>query len=468
MQHTKGLLKWNRVLWVILILLLAAAPLLEAAMPEWQQEELDRYIGRYQRTMKIPALAVTIIHQGESVYSRGWGDGVDGSTMFNIASISKSFTGLAIMQLVEQGKVDLTQPVSAYIPEFTISDDIQVTHLLHHVSGMTEFDFMGDLPDDATTVELLVELNGIRPSYEPGEMFSYFNPNYSLLGLIVERVSGMSYADYIGENILAPLGLENVSASGEADVAGNLSVFGYSVQREEPFLLYDLPAGYMTSSADDLARYLEAVRMQDPVLGLTPEGFAQLQEGFEGGHYGMGWMVGEYANRPAVFHGGSLPGFVSDAVMLTEDEYSVVMLANKNHMIHAVFMYPDLMEGIVSILTDQPATDRLTFYWVYRAFGILFILSMLSSLVNWLKLLFSPRKMSRFRRGLTAGFLLLIPVVVFFAVPAVSKAVLQRGFTWELGLLMVPDFLSWLIIGLGFNLLEGLTHLLHYGRRIDQ
>ena len=452
--------RWLGIL-LIGILLMGGTGIMGAAPSEDRPGQLDRYLDRYQRTMVIPQMAVAVMREGELVYSRSWGEGVDGRTRFYIGSISKSVTGLAVMQLVEQGLIDLDQPVSAYIPEFTVSDEITVRHLLHHVSGMTEFDFAPNLPPGASRAELVQSLNGMTPTYAPGEVFSYFNPNYSLLGYLVERISGQSYPDYLEENIFAPLGLNRFNARGRVDVIGHQSFFGFSREREEPFLVYDLPSGYIAASAEDLARYLEAVRTRDPALGVSEEGIQQMESSSQVGSYGMGWFTGSYAERPSVHHGGSLPGYVSDGVMLTEDGYSIAFLANKNHMIHAVFLYPDLVEGIAAILTDQVATDRLTLHWVYRLFGVFFVLSVLSNLWKSLKGLFFPKPMTRTWRILGMVVNLTIPVVVFFLVPYVSKAVLQRGFDWTIAFLLVPDFLLWLAIGMGFHVIDALVHGLH-------
>jgi CubicO group peptidase (beta-lactamase class C family) len=452
---------------LLLWLFVFSGGLLTAADPV-PTAELDRYIARYEQVMNIPAGAIEVLHQGETVYTRTWGTDGSADARFYIGSISKPITALAVMQLVEQDQVDLDASVSQYIPEFTVSEAITVRHLLQHVSGMTEFDFMTSLPPMATPAELVEAMNGMTPSHAPGEVFAYFNPNYSLLGYLVERVSGESYADYMENRIFVPLAMNRSSARGLVDVPGHLTIFGFSWEREEPFLLYDLPAGYMTASAADLTRFLEAIRTRDPALGVSAENIEAMLAPGELVPYGMGWMTGTYAQRPAIHHGGSLPGYVSDALILPEDELSIAVLVNKNHMLSAVFLYPDLVEGIVSILTGQPATDRLTLHWIYRLFGVLFILSVLSNIGKILKLYVWPGRLPSWRRSLAIWLNLLIPVAVVFIVPVVSRTVLQRGFTWELGILLVPDFLPWLLIGLGFQFLEGIGHAIAQGRGIDR
>lgn len=353
------------------------------------EDELDEYIQQTIDKLAIPGMTVAISHQGELMYSKVFGDDINVDTRFYIGSTTKTFTALAVMQLVEQGMINLNESVSTYLDDFVVSDQITVWHLLHHVSGMTEFEYMANLSPQSHFNDLIEDMKGMSLRYEPGEYFSYFNPNYSLLGAIVERVSGQSYPEYIKEHIINPLGLENTSVIGEVDTPGHLSFFGFSKKRKEPHLQYDLPAGFITSTSVDLARFLEAVRMKDPVIGVSPEGIEQMMS--SGIFYGMGLMIGEISGRPAVHHGGSLPGYTSNAIMLLEDEYSIAFLINKNHMLNAFLFYPDLTNGIVSLLTEQEPSSRVQYYWVYRLLIVLFAVTIIYNIIKISRMITRPK-----------------------------------------------------------------------------
>jgi CubicO group peptidase (beta-lactamase class C family) len=292
-------------------------------------------------------------------------------------------------------------------------------------------------------------------SYLPGEHFSYFNPNYSLLGIVVERVSGQSYARYLEEHIIKPLGLQNTSVRGAVDTPGHLSFFGISVERSEPFIQYDLPAGYITSAAEDLVRYLEALRMRLPAVGLSPAGIEQMEAGTP---YGMGWMRGYYANRPAVHHDGSLPGYAANAIMLVEDEYSIAFLINKNHFFNALIFYPDISEGLVSILTGQEPPSRVNYFWTIRLIMVLFAASLISSMLKTAKLVFRSGQKTIRQRVIAIFINLAIPAALLLLISLATGAILS-GMTWDQVFLFMPDLMTWLYAGIAFHVIESLIHI---------
>ncbi|WP_216827380.1 serine hydrolase domain-containing protein [Alkalihalobacterium elongatum] len=427
-----------------------------ASSKQFIEEQLDEYIQETVNILAIPGMSIAISHRGDVIYSRVFGEDIDTNTRFYIGSTTKTFTALAIMQLVEKGRIDLDQSVSAYLEEFTVSDKITVRQLLHHVSGMTEFDYMGNLSPQSQFPDLIEDMNTMSLTYEPGELFSYFNPNYSLLGAIVERVSGQSYTEYIMEHIIHPLNLDHTSVTGEVDTPGHLSFFGFSIKRTEPHLKYDLPAGFITSTSEDLVRFLEALRMKKPAVGVSPGGIEQMM--FSGSFYGMGLMKNDISGRPAIHHGGALPGYTSNAIMLVEDEYSIAFLINKNHLVNGFVFYPDLTNGIVSILTDQEPASRVDYYWMYRLLIILFAATIIYNLIRISKMIFRP-KQKTIRQRITAGLVnLVIPIAILVFIPILVPIVLQRGMTWELAFLLLPDMLIWLFLAIAFHFIKSIIH----------
>ncbi len=420
------------------------------------EEKLEQHIENTAKKLAIPGMTVAISHNGELIFSKAYGKDVHQDSLFYIGSTSKTFTALAVMQLVEQGKVDLDTSVSTYLHDFTVSDEITVRHLLHHTSGMTEFEYISSLHDDALVSKLIEDMNQMSLTYEPGEQFSYFNPNYSLLGAVIENVSGQSYVDYVEDHIIQPLGLNNTSLIGEVDVAGHLSFFGFSIKRTEPHIEYDLPAGFITSTAEDVVRFLEAIRMKDPSLGVSPEGIDEMKssESF----YGMGLMIGEIAGRPAVFHGGALPGYTSDAVILTEDGYSIAYLINKNHLLNGFIFNPDLTSGIVSILTEQEPPTRVNYFWVYRLLIVLFAATIIYNMIKIVKMISRPNQKSLKQRLTAAIVNLVIPIAIIIVIPILAGVLMQRGMTWELAFLVMPDMITWLFIGLAIHIIQSVIH----------
>ncbi len=425
------------------------------------EETLDNLLSDTASRLSIPALSVAVARDNETVYHRTIGENLTTESRFQIGSVSKSFTALAVMQLAEAGRINLDAPVSTYITEFEVSDRITVRHLLNQVSGMTEFDYMSSLPPDASFEDLVQDMNGITPSHPPGEHFAYFNQNYSLLGLVVERTSGIPYAQYLEKQIFRPLGLAHTCALGDADLSGHLSVFGFSVARPEPVIRYDIPAGYLTSTAQDMVWYLEAIRTAHPDTGVSPEGIAQMMDADP---YGMGWMAGTISGRPAVHHGGSLPGFSTNAVMLTEDGTSIAILMNKQHMFNALVFYPDLTEAVVSVLTGQNPQDRLHLFWLVRLVLLFFLLNVLANLRAIGKLLFRPDRHTTLQRSIAVGRRLLLALALILLIPMGARILLGRGVTWHLAFLLMPDMILWLAIGISFSLIEAAIHTVYLVR----
>ncbi len=443
--------------YTLLFCLLLTIPLSTAsALNPSTQEKLDQYIQDTLKKLKVPGASVAISKDSALVYSQTFGKGIEENTRFFIGSISKSFTALAIMQLVEQGKVDLDKSVSSYIKEFTVSDKITVGHLLQHTSGMTDLDYISTLPDEAEFFDLVLDMNGTPLRYQPGEQFAYFNPNYGLLGFIIEIASGQDYTSYMENNIIKPLGLTNTSMRGEVDTPGHASYFGFSIRRTEPFPKYDLPGGYITSTAEDMVKYLDAIRLRKPVLGVSPEGVAQIETG---NPYGMGWFIGKVANRPAIFHGGSNRGYSSDSVMLVEDGYNIVILLNKNHMFNGIFFYPDLTRGIISILINQEPPIRVNYFWIFRLLIVPFFLTLILNLRKVVKLIRTPGEKTVQIRIKAAVLRSALSIAIITIIPIAVTAYMQRGFTWPLAFQLMPDMISWLFVGVGFGLVEAVIHL---------
>ncbi len=456
---------------LVLCLLLTGSLVSAVAGPELGEREqleaaLDEQIARYVEGMGIPGLSVAVGRGDELVYSRSFGADVSGETRFYIGSVSKPFTAVAVVQLAHAGKIDLDQPVSSYVPGFRLSDGVTVRHLLRHRSGMSDLDYIPSLPAGASFDDLLEEMgNEGAVSGTPGGEFAYFNTNYALLGALVEAVSGMSYPEYVEEHILRPLEMENTSVRGVVDAESRLSFFGFSVPYRQPFIAYDLPGGFVTSTPEDLIRFLEAFRTRAPELGASPPDLAEMERGEP---YGLGWFTGPVAGRPAVHHGGTLVGYGANAVVLTEDEYSVAFTANKNHMVYSALLYPSLTDGIVSILTGSEPSSRLSIVWIYRGLLLVFLASVAWGVRKRIKRVRSREERSTAWRVRRLVVNLAIPAALLVLIPPAFGGLTGRGMTWDLGFLLMPDVVIWLGIAMAFCLVDAGIHavrLAQGGRR---
>jgi CubicO group peptidase (beta-lactamase class C family) len=295
-------------------LLLAARVLADTAEPVTtppQLNAIDEIVEQHLAAQPLPGVAVAITRGDAVVHLKGYGSArtgvpMSGRTQFFIASLSKSFTAVAILQLVESGRVGLDVPVRDYLPDFTIADAvapaITVRHLLQQTSGLSDAGFPeGRLPDVTTIDDQVTSLRSARLVATPGAEFHYFNPNYAVLARIVEVVSAESFGDYLAAHVFHPLRMSrtlSVLTSTEGlrsahDLAqGHLLLFGIPWPRQE-MSGYLAGSGGVISTAEDMAHYLlmqtNGGRFGDHRL-LSPQSVALMQTPRRdlGSPYGMG------------------------------------------------------------------------------------------------------------------------------------------------------------------------------------
>jgi len=319
-------------------------------------DAIDAYVQEQMQEMRIPGAALGIVKGDEIVHLEGFGDADDSGrvvtprTPFKIGSTSKSFTALAVMQLVEDGKVDLDAPVQRYIPWFRVADPeaskhITVRYLLNQTSGIPTaagltYLYKEDSGKDALENEVRAARD-VELTHAPGKVHQYSNLNYTTLGLIVQRVSGESYEQYVEEHILASLGMNDSfmflrEAQRHGLATGHQFWFGL------PFpgggLRYNraiTPTGLITSDARDMSHYLIAQLNGGRYEGaqvLSAEGIAQLHRGTadrgDGSSYAMGWIDDEMDGVPIVVHNGDTGDFHATMILVPKSNLGVVVLMN--------------------------------------------------------------------------------------------------------------------------------------------
>jgi CubicO group peptidase (beta-lactamase class C family) len=339
---------------LLLCLLLAGASLTrrsaQASSDETDYQDIDAYITAQMRSARIPGLAVAIVKGDRSVYLKGYGQAdpsgrpVTPQTPFIIGSITKTFTAVAIMQLVEAGKVALDAPVQRYIPWFRVADpqvaaQITVRMLLNQTSGLPQGPMFvtWTWPDSPDAIERHVRLLAhVAPSFPPGQSFAYSNSNYATLGMIVQAVTGQPYEDYVRTHIFAPLDMQHSFASQDAASEDGMAMgyrwwFGFPVPVTLPYNRANLPAGFLISSAEDMAHFLIAEmnggRYHDSSV-LSPDGIAMMQAEPPAGAYGLGWQAVRIDGRRLINEDGAPANYQCSVFIDPQAGVGVFVAAN--------------------------------------------------------------------------------------------------------------------------------------------
>lgn len=311
-----------------------------------ETSNVDSFIEAELPSSAAPGVSYAIV-DGETSSAKGFGEAklasgnaVTADTRFPIGSVTKSFTALAIMQLVEGKALDLDAAVSTYLTAFADGPggDITIRQLLNHTSGFSTVQG-NSLHGESAAVTLTLAQNASRlgavvPDNSPGSLWEYSNTNYQILGAVIEQVTTDSYPDYIAANILKPLGMTNTSAAGGDDttdiITGHRPWFGgvraAGSGTHEPI---HAPAGGIVASANDMAKYLAMwVNGQDDVLSAKAKREMMQPSGPMSPLYGLGWFID--AERGTVYHTGLVPGAETLMSFDPDDRKGVVVMVNAN------------------------------------------------------------------------------------------------------------------------------------------
>jgi len=363
-------------------------------------DKLDKLISAYTEYGKFNG-SVLIAEKGNVIYKKGfgmadmeWNIPNQPDTKHRLGSITKQFTAMLIMQLVEQGKLKLDVPISTYLPDYPKKngDVITIHHLLTHSSGipnMTSFPgFLKNVSRNAYSPMQLVNISADSTlQFKPGERFAYSNSGYLLLGYIMEKVTGRSYEQLLQENIFTPLKMNNTGYDHHESLLKNRAR-GYEKNGRRyvnaDFIDMSVPyaAGALFSTVEDLYLWNQALygnqllRKENMALLFTKH----ISSG--GDHYGYGWSIGETplgntAERiETIGHGGGINGFNTQLTRILSDKSFIVLLNNTggaplNEMTNAIaaILYDksyDLPKRSVAFaLADRMETDGIPATLVY-------------------------------------------------------------------------------------------------------
>ena len=467
-MNDRSVVGWKKIGWVILFLLLLAetAFALEGTGRTQTPQDLGDVRGNVLAEMAVnavPGLAAAAVKDGHILFVEGYAgagaDRISPRTPFRLASLSKAFTAVAVLQLVEQRRIELDAPVRTYLQSFVTSDTVRsgqitVRQLLNQTSGLADAGFPEmRLAQPQTLAERVETLKAATPVAPPGREFHYFNPNYAILARVVEVVSGQDYDAYLTRHVLVPLGMTRTFAAATGsemerrapDLAqGHIEVFGLALTWSEGQGFLG-GSGGVVSTAEDMARWLAMLANGGEFNGvriLSPESIELMETPPQGSDYGMGWISTTVGSRRALFHDGILSTVYTEATLFPEERSGVVFLANVNSVPHALLAFPRIRETLLRTVTTALSPARGV---TLQAFGLgSAVATALLTTASLMDLGRTRRWASwaQSARGWTIAFSLgirLVPLAVLIALPQIIEATTGRAFSLRATVLAMLD-----------------------------
>ena len=327
---------------VLATLLAITSPVL-ASKRTVQAQDIEALVKRHAE-LDMFSGTVLVADNGKIVYSRAFGEANKDhripnrlDTSHNIGSIGKTMTAVAIMQLVDAGKLRLDDTLGKYLPDFPFpeKDTITIQQLLNHSSGLGDYMDIEDYQRTMSGIDAIADILPLiytqKPLFAPGERFGYSNSGMVVLGAIIEKASGLRYADYLQRHVFGPAGMKDSHLVQEADVLANRSI-GYTVKPDGGYranVREIMPAsadGGLHTTAPDLLRFDQALngnvllRAGSRQQMLTPVGPAPF--------HASGWFIKRVDGHLAVGHGGGAPGINAEFRRYPDDGYTLIVLSN--------------------------------------------------------------------------------------------------------------------------------------------
>lgn len=317
-------------------------------------QRLSWFVEHELADKEIPAISVALVDDQETVWAAGFGmqdpdAGVPATehTVYRVGSVSKLFTDIAVMQLVELGELDLDAPITTYLPNFTpenpFGTPITLRQLTSHRSGLVREPPVGHYfdPTEPSLEQTVSSLSATRLVYPPTQRIKYSNAAIATVGYVLEASQGVPFTEYVAEHVLLPLGMTGSSFTPDPQIVAQLAkayMWGKDGREFEApsFQLGMAPAGSMYASVGDLARFMSAFfaggrGVRGPMLQSTSLDSmlaVQFAEPGATSGYGIGFSLSELDGHRYAGHGGAIYGFSTEVGMLPDQRIGVVAVAS--------------------------------------------------------------------------------------------------------------------------------------------
>ncbi|WP_449427503.1 serine hydrolase domain-containing protein [Rhodanobacter umsongensis] len=375
------------LLRVILVatLLVSASAFTQARAAELKPTQvaaIDRYVSAEMTRERIPGVEIGIYRDGHAVLEKGyglanveWNAKVTPTTLMQSGSVGKQFAATAVMMLVEQGKVNLDDSITKYFTNAPASwKPIEVKNLLSHTSGLAEYETdarmkpgaLFDMRKDFTEDEMVKKIETLPIDFKPGDGWAYRNTNYALLGVLIHKVTGQYYGDYLHDKIFAPLGMTSTRVISQRDIipgrAAGYEIIGGQLKNQtwvSPSL--DSTAdGALYFNVVDLEKWDRALYgttlLSRKSLDTMWTPFVLNNGKVNAGHYGFAWFIGSINDHKVIYHAGSWQGFTCTIYRFIDDKLTVVALTN----LDSGHSSPDNIARVVAGLVEPTLMPKLS------------------------------------------------------------------------------------------------------------
>jgi CubicO group peptidase (beta-lactamase class C family) len=297
--------------------------------------KIDQFVRDEMRTRKIPGMAIAVVRNGKIEQLKSYGFAnlehrvpVKAETIFQSGSIGKQFTAAAVMLLVQDGKISLNDKITKFFPDAPDTwENITVRHLLTHTAGFGDYPEEVDLRRDYSEDQMIDFFKKVPPTFAAGERWNYSNVGYVMLGILIRRVTGKFYGDFLKERIFNPIGMTTARIISEADLipnrAGGYRVLNGEIKNQE----WVSPSTNTTADGSLYLSILDLTKWDAALYKDNPPKQSTLRQVWEPvklnsgvvRNYGFGWFTGSFHNHRVVFHGGSWQGFKSFIMRFLDD-----------------------------------------------------------------------------------------------------------------------------------------------------
>jgi len=313
-----------------------------------KEKSIDNILSAYASSDK-PGASVLVFKEDKIVFKKGYGlsniatnETIKPYTNFRLASVTKQYTAMSILLLVQRGKIKLEDPLSKYFSSFpSYGKEIKIKHLLSHTSGLMDYEDL--IPTnqslqlhDTNCLQLMFKANGLY--FTPGTQYKYSNTGYAILALVVEKVTGQDFAIFLKENIFKPLKMKTTVAFEDGKQAVANRAYGYSldngswVETDQSLTSAVLGDGGIYTNTVEMALWIKAL-WSYKLLSSEMQTNAWSRQKLNSGasiNYGFGWEIEDYKNETHPHHGGSSIGFRNHILLFPEQKLMVMILTNRN------------------------------------------------------------------------------------------------------------------------------------------